>query len=247
MFVSFLSTMPFLCLDGQAIRNANRGDSRESIRRKTPIFITCERFARIASNLRFAIFGPPEARFAKKGFGSGTLKRFARIRRFARICESIARIGPSKFLCGWYIASSLQTDPLNEGLAIIPNKRICHWRYGLNLDDPLHFFLAPLVKARIFLQELGVPRKWGLPHEMVPLLSIYIYITLYIYTYIDRKISLSLSLSLSVLSLSLSLSITLSLSLCISLTLSLSLSLSPSLTHAAIRVRSPLALGPGVP
>ena len=43
-------------LDGPAIRDANRGDSRESIRRKTPIFITFERFARIASNLRFAMF-----------------------------------------------------------------------------------------------------------------------------------------------------------------------------------------------
>ena len=44
----------------------------------------------IVSNLRFALFSPPEARFAKKkGFRSGILKRFARIRRFARICESI--------------------------------------------------------------------------------------------------------------------------------------------------------------
>ena len=34
-------------------------------------------------------FQPPETRFAEKGFSSGTLKRFARIRRFARICESI--------------------------------------------------------------------------------------------------------------------------------------------------------------
>ena len=55
-----------LTLDGPAIRNANRGDSRESIRRKNLILITFERFARIASNLRFAIFNPPEARFAKK-------------------------------------------------------------------------------------------------------------------------------------------------------------------------------------
>ena len=55
---------------------------------KEPISITCERFARIASNLRFPIFSPLEARFAKEGLSSGTLKRFARIRRFARICES---------------------------------------------------------------------------------------------------------------------------------------------------------------
>ena len=37
-----------------------RIDSRESIRRKNPIFITCEQFARIASNLRFAILPPPK-------------------------------------------------------------------------------------------------------------------------------------------------------------------------------------------
>ena len=50
-------------LDGPPIRNANRGDSRESIRvnrfaekKKKTILITLERFARIASNLRFAVF-----------------------------------------------------------------------------------------------------------------------------------------------------------------------------------------------
>ena len=53
--------------DGPAIRNANRGDSHESIRRQKTIFITCERFARITSNLRFTIFKGPELRFAKKG------------------------------------------------------------------------------------------------------------------------------------------------------------------------------------
>ena len=61
-------------LDGLAIRNANRGDSRESIRRKTPVFVTCERFSRIASNLILAVFlnfSPPEARFAKKGVQCG--------------------------------------------------------------------------------------------------------------------------------------------------------------------------------
>ena len=52
-------------LDDPAIRNANRGNLREPIRanrfaEKTLFFITCERFARIASNLRFAIFSPPK-------------------------------------------------------------------------------------------------------------------------------------------------------------------------------------------
>ena len=71
-------------LDGLAIRNANRRDSRESIRtnqirRKIPVFMTCERFARIASNLRFGIFSPLKRAICKKGFSSGIRKRFARI------------------------------------------------------------------------------------------------------------------------------------------------------------------------
>ena len=57
--------------------------------KKNPIFITCKRFARIAANLRFAIFSPPKRDSQKKVFRSGTPKRFARIRRSARICESI--------------------------------------------------------------------------------------------------------------------------------------------------------------
>ena len=61
-----------------------RIDSRESIRRRNT-FITCEWFARIASNLRFAGFGPPKRDSQKQGFSSGSLKRFARIRRFTRL------------------------------------------------------------------------------------------------------------------------------------------------------------------
>ena len=51
----------------------------------------CERFARTASNLRFAFSSPPKRDVQKhlRGFSSGSLKRFARIIRFARICESI--------------------------------------------------------------------------------------------------------------------------------------------------------------
>ena len=45
----------------------NSIDSRESIRRKTSIFIMCERFSRIASNLRFAIFSPPGSAIRTKG------------------------------------------------------------------------------------------------------------------------------------------------------------------------------------
>ena len=60
------------------------------------IFITCERFARIASSLRFATFSPHEAQFVNKGFNSGTPKRFTRIKRFARICESIRANRASK-------------------------------------------------------------------------------------------------------------------------------------------------------
>ena len=44
----FRVDFPPLSLDGPAIRNANQGDSRESVRRKTLIFMTNLRFARIA-------------------------------------------------------------------------------------------------------------------------------------------------------------------------------------------------------
>ena len=79
----------------------NRVDSRESIRanrfpEKNTYFhsVPCERFARIASNLRFSTFNPPPRKRDSQRRGSvrsGTLKQFARIRRFARICESISR------------------------------------------------------------------------------------------------------------------------------------------------------------
>ena len=46
-------------------------NSRESIRReKPPIFITCERFAWITSNLQFAIFSPPTRDSPERGTGS---------------------------------------------------------------------------------------------------------------------------------------------------------------------------------
>ena len=48
-----------------------RTDSRESICRKTPIFITCERFAQIASKLRFSICSPPKRDSRKKGVQFG--------------------------------------------------------------------------------------------------------------------------------------------------------------------------------
>ena len=61
-------------MPGDSQRESGRFDSQKKI-----IVMTCQRFARIASNLRFAIFWRPKARFAKKGFSSGTLKRFVRI------------------------------------------------------------------------------------------------------------------------------------------------------------------------
>ena len=61
-------------LDGPAIRNANRGDSRESIRRRNPISTTFEQVARIASDLRFAIFSAL-ACTSQKGFRLGTFKQ----------------------------------------------------------------------------------------------------------------------------------------------------------------------------
>ena len=56
---------------------------------RSPIFMTFEQFARIASNLRFGnFFLCREMRFAKKGFSSGTLKRF--------VIRVHLQIGPSK-------------------------------------------------------------------------------------------------------------------------------------------------------
>ena len=70
------------------VRNANRGDSRESvsresIRRETPVSITCERFAHESpQTCDSPFFAPPPRSAIRKegGFSSGTLKRFARIR-----------------------------------------------------------------------------------------------------------------------------------------------------------------------
>ena len=63
-------------LNGPAIRNANRSDSRESIRRKRPIFIMFERFAQITSNLRFTIFSAPNGiRIKRVQFGNPQLMR----------------------------------------------------------------------------------------------------------------------------------------------------------------------------
>ena len=77
-----------------------RIDSHESIRRKTPIFIACERFARIASNLRFAVLAPRSAIRKRNGISSGTL-----IRNDSResgdsreSANRFARIWPSKLL-----------------------------------------------------------------------------------------------------------------------------------------------------
>ena len=86
----------FWALDGQAIRNANRGDSRESIRRKTPIFIHLRAIR--ANCLKPAIrnFGPRIA-IRREGVQSGNPET---IRESGDSRESIFRfawIGPSKF------------------------------------------------------------------------------------------------------------------------------------------------------
>ena len=72
-----------LDLDGSATRSANRGYSRESIRKKNKkktIFITCERFVRIASELWLALFSPERA-IRNKG---------VQFRNPETICESMS-------------------------------------------------------------------------------------------------------------------------------------------------------------
>ena len=69
---------PVIYLDGLAIRNANRGDSRESIREnrfaEETLFSYRLSDSRIASNLRFAIFQALKRDSQKRGFSSGTVK-----------------------------------------------------------------------------------------------------------------------------------------------------------------------------
>ena len=57
----------------------DRGNSRESICRKVSIFTTFERFARIASDLRFAIFCAPKRDLQKRVSVLEPFRRFARI------------------------------------------------------------------------------------------------------------------------------------------------------------------------
>ena len=97
-------------LDGPAIRNANRCDSRESIRRETPIFITFERFARIASNLRFEFLAPRSA-IRKQGVQLGNPEGDSR-----ESANLFARIGPSKTKTS---LRQLQKEELSAGLAEI--------------------------------------------------------------------------------------------------------------------------------
>ena len=89
-------TLHSLDLDGPAIPNANRGDSCESIcanrfaEETLLIFhsVRAIRTNRCKPAIHIVNFWPPEVRFAKRGLVRETLKRFARIRRFAQICES---------------------------------------------------------------------------------------------------------------------------------------------------------------
>ena len=84
-------------LDGTAIRNLSRGDSREAIpnqfarsdSQKHPYFMTFERFVRITVDLRFADFDPLKRDSQKKNDSheSGDSRKSA---------NRFARLGPSK-------------------------------------------------------------------------------------------------------------------------------------------------------
>ena len=74
-----------------------RIDSREWIRSKTPIFITCERFARIASNLRFAIFSPLKRDSLKRGSIREPWNDSRESDDSRESANRFARIGPYKY------------------------------------------------------------------------------------------------------------------------------------------------------
>ena len=90
------------CRNGPAIRNANRGDSRESIAQidsQKNLYFRNVRAIRapIVSNLRFAIFSPSEARFAKKRGSVREARNDSRESGDSReSANRFARIGPAK-------------------------------------------------------------------------------------------------------------------------------------------------------
>ena len=99
----------------EMVRKANRGDSREPIRSKKNLyFLKCERFAQIASNLRFAIFSPRKHDSQERGvqFGNPDTTRenqAIRANRFA--------IGPSKVMRGFvriFLSSELSIFSTNN-------------------------------------------------------------------------------------------------------------------------------------
>ena len=64
--------------------------------RKQPIFITCERFVRITSNLRFTIFSPPKRDSHKGGSVWGPRNDSRESGDSRESANRFARIGPSK-------------------------------------------------------------------------------------------------------------------------------------------------------
>ena len=67
VWLLFVAYVGIWLLDGPAIRNANRGIRENRFAEESLFCITFKRFARIASNLRFAIFSPPKRDSKKRG------------------------------------------------------------------------------------------------------------------------------------------------------------------------------------
>ena len=105
---------------------------------RTPIFTPCERFTRIASNLRFAISSPPKARFAKKGvqFGNPEMIREnpairANLRSDSRKSGHLSRSPEMQLICLLYLAQARPLKSLPR--AILHFKKLTsrtreHWR-----------------------------------------------------------------------------------------------------------------------
>ena len=120
------------------------------VRRKTPIFITCERFARIASNWQFAIFGPRSA-IHKKGVQFGkpeTIRENQAIHANLRMLM----LAPTAFL------ESLGFDAYTAGPNYPEKTKACqqpmsdncattNWSQPWSSGHVCCFWLSPLIRA----------------------------------------------------------------------------------------------------
>ena len=131
-----------MILDGPAIRNANLGDSHESIRRKK-----MERFARMPQICDSESLGPRNARFTTKGFSLGTLKWFARISDSA---IDFVRRCPSRLTMGLLWITQLSPREIFDEIILKCLRRITPWQLFDVTTTKLLLFFGPKERYKIY-------------------------------------------------------------------------------------------------